>query len=58
MKRLTSLAILVALTLVLDRGFNQSQATIRLADEWVDAKGWITRSSAKVARTLYGFSGA
>ena len=58
MERLTSLAIVIAFSLVLDRGFNDSQATVKFAHELSDAKTWVTRSSAEVARTIYGFGAA
>lgn len=57
MKRITSMMIAVALTLVCDRAFNHGALTVRLFENAADARDWAVRSSDDVATSMTGFVG-
>lgn len=58
MKRLTSMMIALALTLVCDRAFNHGALTVKLYDNAAGARDWAARSGADIAQTFTGFSGS
>ena len=58
MKRLTTLTIAIALTLVCDRAFNHGALTVKLYDNTAGARDWATRSGNEVADTFIGFRGS
>jgi hypothetical protein len=58
MKRVLSLTIAIALTLVCDRAFNHGDLTLKLYDNAADAKNWATRSGNEIAETFTGFRGS
>jgi len=58
MKRLTSVTIAIALTLVCDRAFNHGALTVKLYDNAADARDWAARSGGEIATTFTGFRGS
>ncbi|WP_169746381.1 hypothetical protein [Sphingomonas changbaiensis] len=55
MKRLTSMMIAIALTLVCDRAFNHGALTLKLYDNAADARDWAARSTDEITATFTGF---
>lgn len=58
MKRITSMMIAIALTLVCDRAFNHGALTLKLYDNAADARDWATRSGDEIAESFTGFRGS
>ena len=58
MKRLTSMTIAIALTLVCDRSFNHGNLTVKLYANAADAGEWASRSGSEIADTFTGFRGS
>lgn len=54
-KQMTTFMILIAFGLVLDRGLNHGEITVRLADNASEAKHWAMHSGERVAATIHGF---
>lgn len=57
MKRLTSMMIAIALTLVCDKAFNHGALTVQLFENASDARDWAVRSGDEVATSVSGFAG-